>query len=194
MSKKRSLSVFRRRNRYKDTMPRASALGVKSALAKAIATALVAGAAGYMSALLISPDQLYRKVFLPDANDFSGAWQGRVGGQIAIMRLEPETVNGEQMEGRYVGELDYAGRTIEVKASTDSRVIVSGNWSQDETLELSLIRVVPAIRSVNERFVQLESFKDEHPAHICKRPDDNSSPSSFDEACRKLSGLTHFFR
>ena len=180
--------LARRRIREKNTKANSDSWGLYPALSKAFASAIVGLLVGYLSALVISPEQLYRMVFLPDANDFSGKWDGRLGGQIAVLELEA----GSE-DKRYTGKLTVGGRTINVSGSADSRASFSGTWDHETTLELSLFRLVPDARTVDEAFIQLEGYKDEPAAHLCPKPKPGQNTSNFSE-CEEVPGLTHFFR
>ena len=178
----------RKRMRARDEKPNSDSWGLFPALSKAFATALFGVLVGYFSALVISPDQLYRKVFLPNANDFSGTWNGRLGGQIAVLNLEADSE-----VHKYTGTITVGGKTVIISGSADSRASFSGDWDQDTTLELSLFRLVPDARTIDEAFIQLEGYKDEPAAHFCPRPEPGENTSNFSD-CEEVPGLTHFFR
>lgn len=166
---------------------------LRPAISKAVAAAVVGLIAGYLSALIISPDQLYRRVFLPDVNNFSGQWEGRLGGQIAQMRLSDLTINGVRESGKYIGTLSVGNRLVDLTGSADSRASFTGEWSDTETLELSLFRLVPDVRTEDETFIQLEGYKDEPAAHLCPKAKQGQPMGSF-SVCTEIPGLTHFFR
>lgn len=166
-------------------------------IAKEISKLVVVGAFGYLSALLISPDQLYRYLFLPNPNDYTGVWHGVVSSQSARLEISKQFGSKEGGAFRLFGVLVLGGsgieRSIEVEGPADGDLVLRGDWDSSRVITLSLKRVVPETRSADNRYISLEPRANVIPVSLCPKPttpNDILNPSE----CKSLEGQTIFFR
>lgn len=166
----------------------------RTELAKEIAKAVVGLFLGYSAALLVTPDQLYQKIFLPNPDNFLGKWSGSVAGRDATLNITGQsTDHGNKITGSLT-ILDVSGpQTLEIQGSADSRFLISGKINKGRTLRISLQREVPDARGPGERDVLLNAVSGESAAIIC--PEMKSLIDGFSvDKCEKLDGDTFFFR
>lgn len=194
MSNGRFLRMAKHRRQSRKPIKTSGSGPFKSEILKGIAAAIVSLSVGWLSALIVSPDQIYRKYLLKDANDFSGKWDGQIAGDKALLSLIAFEEDGEIQENKYHGTLSLRGRDISVVVSADSSVLISGPLENGDELVLSLKRITHDVRTVDENNVQLFSLTDGIAGHQCKKLGSGDSLTNFGDNCSEIKGLTHFFR
>ena len=162
----------------------------KASLIKALATAMV----GYFFALIISPEQLYRIFFLPDPNDFSGEWNGQVGGFPASLTLLQTALTDSKKPIKITGTLKWKQREIKMTGNADSNFILTGDFGKNKILLLSLVRQVPDVRSYDDEYLLLYPYKDAVAARICPKFADVLDIINIEKDCTELTGITWFFK
>lgn len=157
--------------------------------------ALITAVAGYTGALIISPDQLYRKLFWPDPDRYLGHWSGKVGGRSAQMNITRQFVypNGHSVHVEGTLQLSTSSEKINISGDADSRLMIAGRIDADHVLNIALERDNPEIRSPNERYTRLEAPKGEAAATKCPAHESLAQVSA-GYACPALAGPTYFFR
>ncbi len=166
----------------------------QSKIVEALAGALVVAVAGYLGALIISPDQLYRKFFGPDPDYYLGEWDGVVGGRPARLDIQEQVIIPRKKTYWIKGTLAYAGssKKIVVEGKADSSFILSGSVDAGQ-LNIELDREETEPRTVKGQYVRMLPPEGAPGARICPPVDDITKMIPA-EQCPVLPGRTMFFR
>jgi hypothetical protein len=167
----------------------------RSEIIKAVIGGLVVAAGGYLGALLISPDQLYRDLFTPNPDHYLGEWRGVLGGRQVWMQIQEQIHIPHSHTFRIKGSLGYVGSSINipVEGSADSTFIISGPINNGE-LNIELEREDPQTRTRSERYVRMLPPKGAAGARICPASGDDITKIVPIDQCPPVPGSTMFFR
>ncbi|UYV15930.1 hypothetical protein [Porphyrobacter sp. ULC335] len=130
---------------------------LSSDIGKTIAVGVITAIGGYLAAALISPDQLYRWLYIDPIDRYVGTWRGPVAGRYAELTILKEDRDGA---GRTVGiegvlVFPATGLKLPIVGSADSVITLEAELDPTQTLVITLERSQSPIRSNDERVVKL---------------------------------------
>lgn len=157
--------------------------------------AVLTALGGYLAALIITPEQLYRKAFGPDPDNYVGVWMGRLGNRYAELQITTQDRSPDKRTTNVYGLLTVGigkyQRRIPIHGGVDSFVTVAGPWDATHEITVSLDRVLNEIKKPGEQYVKLMPYKGETGASICNVANDPlRMPNA--EDCQAVPGSTYF--
>lgn len=162
-----------------------------SDIGKTIAIGVVTAIGGYLAAALISPDQLYRWLYIKPIDRYVGTWRGPVAGRYAELTITNEDRDEAGRTVGIEGVLAYpaTGLKLPIVGSADSVVTLEAKLDPTRTLVITLERIQNAIRSNDEKVVKLAPRPGSSGVAVCpviKNPLDilNALP------CKPIAGET----
>lgn len=179
-----------------DTKPRSPwpariAAALSSDIGKTIAVGVVTATGGYLAAALISPDQLYRWLYIKPIDRYIGTWRGPVAGRYAELTISKEDRDEAGRTVGIEGVLIYpaTGLKLPIVGSADSVMTLEAKLDPTQTLVITLERLQSAIRSNDEKVVKLAPRAGSSGVAVCpviKNPLDvlNAPP------CKPIEGET----
>jgi len=164
---------------------------LSSDIGKTIAVGVVTAIGGYLAAAVISPDQLYRWLYIKPIDRYIGTWRGPVAGRYAELTISKEDRNEAGRTVGIEGFLVYpaTGLKLPIVGSADSVITLEAKLDPTRTLVITLERIQSAIRSNDEKVVKLAPRVGSSGAAVCpviKNPLDvlNAPP------CKQIAGET----
>ncbi len=179
-----------------DTKPRSPwparlSTALLSDIGKTIAVGVVTAIGGYLAAALISPDQLYRWLYIKPIDRYIGTWRGPVAGRYAELTISKEDRDEAGRTVGIEGVLVYpaTGLKLPIVGSADSVMTLEAKLDPTRTLVITLERIQSEIRSNDEKVVKLAPRAGSSGVAVCpviKNPLDvlNAPP------CKPIAGET----
>jgi hypothetical protein len=164
---------------------------LSSDIGKTVAVGVVTAIGGYLAAALISPDQLYRWLYIKPVDRYIGTWRGPVAGRYSELTISKEDRDEAGRTVGIKGVLVYpaTGLKLPIVGSADSVVTLEAKLDPARTLVITLERAQSVIRSDDEKVVKLVPRTGSSGVAVCpviKSPLDllNASP------CKPIAGET----
>jgi hypothetical protein len=153
------------------------AVAVYNEIGKTVVVGLVTALGGYLAAALISPDQLYRWLYIKPIDRYVGTWRGPVAGRYAVLTISKEDRDEAGRTVGIQGELAYpaTGLSLPIVGSADGVVTLEAKIGLTRTLVITLDRKQGKIHLPDEKVVRLEPRAGSSGVAICpviKSPED----------------------
>lgn len=160
----------------------------KEEIWKAFIPGAIAAVGGYLTAILITPQQLYHWAYLRGADTYYGTWYGQIDGQYAELRIDKEWLQSNGRSVSMSGMLAWRGNNMKVEGGADGAVTLKGSLG-DHELSISLDRDQGTPGTQQEKMVQLVVEKEGQGASLCPKVHDLRAPRV---ECTTYSGRTYF--
>lgn len=164
-------------------------VGAKEEVWAAILRGLIVLIGGYLAAIFITPTQLYRMVYLRNADSYVGTWAGQIDGQYAELNINTQYLDDNGKTVRISGNLTWRGNNLPVEGLADSSVTLRADVKNHQ-LTIALDRTQGDPGTPQEKDVQLLPVKPGQGARLCRRIVDLINPGP--PVCTAYEGPTNF--